>query len=436
MRPRSHLDSAVARFMLGTVLAVGVIAAGGYIALRGVATDEAERATRERVRAAGRLVEAAGLQDGVLRGDRAALRRLDDLVAGQVLDDSIVRVKVWTRDGRILYADEPLLVGRRYILGEDELRLFRTGGAEAETSDLTKPENRFERPQGKLIEAHTTIRTPGGTQVLFEIYERFSAVDAAKDRLLGALAPPLIAGLVVLVLVQLPLALAMARRLQRGHRARELLLANAVDASHAERRRIAADLHDGVVQDVAGVAFGLAPLAADAERRGDAEATHALRRMADTLRQSVRGLRSLLVEIHPPNLGTTGLGAALSDLLSPLEADGVRTTLEIADPPDGARADDTLLYRAAREAIRNAREHARPSTVHVAVTHPDVPPTTRLVVRDDGVGFTAEARERRGTEGHLGLTLLEDLAREAGGTLTVDAAPGRGTTVALEVPRA
>ena len=61
------------------------------------------------------------------------------------------------------------LVGRRRDrgqhrggLGAEERELFGTGGAEAEVSDLAKPENRYERPQGKLLEAHTPIRTPDG----------------------------------------------------------------------------------------------------------------------------------------------------------------------------------------------------------------------------------------------------------------------------------
>ena len=270
LRSESSAGAAVARFMLGSVLSLAVIVVGGYFALRGVAVDEAKGDTRDRVRAEGRLVEAAGLDDGILHGDRAAIRRLDDLVLGQVLGGSVVRVKLWSKSGEILYSDEPALIGTTYGLGADELRLFRTGGAEAELSDLSKPENRFERRQGKLLEAYTTIRTPGGTQVMFEIYQRLSAVNASGRRLLGAFSPPLIGGLIVLLLIQVPLAWSMARRLQRGHRERERLLTSSVEASAQERRRIAADLHDGVVQDLAGVAFGLAPLAADAARRGDA----------------------------------------------------------------------------------------------------------------------------------------------------------------------
>ena len=152
-----------------------------------------------------------------------------------------------------------------------------------------------------------------------------------------------------------------------------------------ERRRIAADLHDGVVQDLAGVAFGLAPLAQTAERRGDAEEAGVLRDAAARLRQGVRDLRTLLVEIHPPNLASTGLEAALGDLLSPLEARGIVTELDVApDAPDG---NDELAYRVAREALRNAQAHAQCSSVRVTVTRSA--DGTRMVVADDGRGFTA-----------------------------------------------
>src|SRR4051812_30440745 len=226
--PPPRIGSAVARFMLASLAAIAVVVIGSFLVLRHVAIDEAERDTRERVRSEARLVEAAGLSNGVLRGDPAAIRRLDDVVLGQVVTGSIVRVKIWTRDGRIVYSDEPALIGRRYELEGEERKLFDTGGAEAELSNLDKAENGFERRQGKLLEAHTTVRTPDGTQLLFEIYQRFGSVSESASRLLKTLAPPLIGGVLVLLLLQVPLAWSMARRLQRVHRERELLLENAI----------------------------------------------------------------------------------------------------------------------------------------------------------------------------------------------------------------
>jgi two-component system NarL family sensor kinase len=430
--PPPTIHGAVGRFLLGTVLAIVVVSVGGFFALRSVAINESERATRERVEVLGKLVEG-DLRDGILRRDQGAIDRLDDTVVSRVLTNSIVRVKLWAPNGTVLYSDEPALIGKRFPLGGEEAELIEEGGAEAELSDLSKPENRYERPQGKLLEAHTRIRTPNGTPVLFEIYERFGSVTDNARRLLGALAPPLLAGLLVLLLFQIPLAWSMARRLQRGHEEREALLASAIEASDQERRRIASDLHDGVVQDVAGVAFGLAPLAEDAARRGDASEAQALRESMGQLRQGVRDLRTLLVEIHPPSLETTGLGAALSDLLSPLEAEGIATEVHVDDHAGAGSSGDALVYRVAREALRNVQAHAGAQSVRIELTRP-VPDTTRLVVADDGKGFAPGDRARRGEEGHVGLTLLESLVRQSHGHLEVKSEPGRGTTVELEVP--
>ncbi len=281
--------AAVGRFVLGSLAAIAVTIVGGYLALRSVAIEEAESDTREQVQLQGSLVEAAGLSDGVMRGERAALARLDELVLGRIIDESVIRVKIWSPDGRIVYSDQPAIIGERYRLGPEERILFREGGADVELSELSRPENRYERQEGKLLEAYTPIRTPSGGQALFEIYKRFGSVTASSEDMLRALAPPLLVGLLVLLLFQVPLAWSMAGRLQRGHRERERLLTNAVEASAQERQRIAADLHDGVVQDLAGVAFGLAPLAEEADRRGEAGAATALRAAIARLRQGNRG---------------------------------------------------------------------------------------------------------------------------------------------------
>jgi signal transduction histidine kinase len=153
-----------------------------------------------------------------------------------------------------------------------------------------------------------------------------------------------------------------------------------------------------------------------------------LRDAVARLRQGVRDLRTLLVEIHPPRLESAGLEPALSDLLSPLAAAGIATELHV-EANGGPHTSDPLVYRTAREAIRNAHEHAEPSSVAVSVTRQDG--ETRLVVSDDGQGFDTAARAG---EGHVGLTLLDDLVRQSGGRLDVRSQPGDGTTVVLEVP--
>src|SRR5262245_18722144 len=181
--------------MLGSVAAIAVIVIGGYFVLRSIAIQEAERDTRERIQIEGRLIEAAGLSDGILTRDPKALRQLEDVVQSQILGESVVRVKLWAPDGTILYSDEHALIGQRYTLDPEDEELFETGGADAELSDLSAPENRFERQDGKLLEAYTTVRTPNGTQLMFETYQRFDSVSANAARLIRAFAPLLIAGI-------------------------------------------------------------------------------------------------------------------------------------------------------------------------------------------------------------------------------------------------
>jgi two-component system, NarL family, sensor kinase len=415
--------AAVVRFLLGSLLAIAVVVVGGFLALRAIAVDEAEDGTRDLVEVQGRLVQSAGLSNGVLTGAPDEIAFLDGLVRRQILGGDIVRVKLWSRDGRVLYSDRRALIGDRHRLGEDELEILAEGGTEVELSDLAGPENRFERGQGRLLEAYTRIETPNGTPVLFEVYQRFDAVTGDARDLLGALSPPLLGGLAVLLLLQAPLAWTLARRLQRAAREREALLASAVDASERERARIAADLHDGVVQDLAGVAFGLAPLAEREDGARDA---------VERLRAGVRDLRALLVEIHPPRLASAGIEVALGDLLSPLARDGLTTHLEVDPAAATGSPHDALVYRVAREALRNVAAHARAGEVRVALTADG--PGRRLVVADDGRGFAPQERERRAADGHLGLTLLEDVAAHAGGRLTITSAPAAGTRVELEVP--
>jgi signal transduction histidine kinase len=237
----------------------------------------------------------------------------------------------------------------------------------------------------------------------------------------------------MLELIQVPLARSLTARLRDRQAERESLLKRAIEASEIERRRIAGDLHDGVVQQLAGLSYKLAAASTRAAANGNGELGGALNDAAADTRQSIRQLRSLLVEIHPPNIHSVGLQAALSGLLAPLSSRGVATRLEVeADdlPPDV----EVLVFRVAQEGLHNVLQHADASSVIVSVSVSEKCVT--LVVSDDGHGFSAAERARRATEGHMGLRLLSDLAAEHGGGVEVDSEPGSGTELRLQAPLA
>lgn len=421
----------VVQFALAGLAVVALFLAGSLIVLQRIGQSEAARDARQFAVLSGQGIVEPALRDGVLTGDQGTIAALDQVVQERVLGERVVRVKVWTRDGRVVYSDEPRLIGTEYPLDDSKLDVLETGNARSELSDLDGPENRFEQGFGDLYEVYLPVRTPNGTPLLFETYQRGSAVEATGRRIWVPFAVLVLVCLLLLWLVQIPLAHRLARRLERSQHERQELLERSLEVSADERRRIAADLHDGVVQELAGISYSLSAAAEQVGSRPPEETRAAVQEAAGGTRETIRELRSLLVEIHPPNLRAAGLGSALTDAASRLAASGVDVTLDVVDErlPEDTEA---LFYRAASEALRNVERHADASTVLIGVASVDG--AARLEVVDDGAGFTPEQRDASRSEGHVGLSLIEELATRAGGRLVVTSRPGDGTSLVLEVP--
>jgi signal transduction histidine kinase len=429
---RASVGAAVGRFAIVSVAAILLLGAAAVTIMRRTGTSEAIREAKQVTRLVGHGTVEPRVTAAAVRGDPAALARLDRVVRERVLRDPIVRVKIWTASGRIVYSDAPSLIGARYPLGAPQREALRTGGLDADVSDLAEPENRLERHYDKLLEVYMPIRASNGRPLLFEAYQRFSSISDSGRHLWLKFTPALIGALLLLVLLQLPLAWSMARRLRQGQEERETLLRTALEASDSERRRIARVLHDGVVQELAGVSYSLSAGAERAGAGGDRGIEEALRRAASQTRDSMRALRSLLVEIYPPSVHEAGLEPALRDLLAPLAREGVETSVTVERGLALGPAVEAHLFRAAQEAIRNVAAHAAARSVSVSVRRDG--PVVALSVIDDGTGFERDGAGATTANGHFGLRLLSDLAAETGGRLEVDSAPGAGTRVTMEVP--
>jgi len=427
----------VVQFTLSMVLVLVLVGGASASVFRRIGTNEAVRDARVVTATIAHGAIEPALRDGVVNGDPRAVAALDRVTRRYVLRGDVVRVKLWTADGRIVYSDEKRLIGSVYRLDDEEQKAVATGRAVTNVSDLSAPENRYERSFGKLLQVYLLVRTPNGRPLLFETYQRFRSVTASGHDVWIEFVPILLGALAVLVAVQLPLAWSLARRLRSGQEERERLLLRAIQASSLERRRIAADLHDTVVQDMAGISLSLGAAAEEPSRLDPDELRSLLGRAAASTRQCMRRLRSLLVDIYPPNLQAEGLGAALSDLLAPLSEQKIETRLDMPDSLRLPPAAEQLVFRCAQEALRNVATHSEAHTVTVRLSAVDHPlPMARLVVEDDGKGFAPEAAATRQARGHFGMTLLADAAADSGGRLDIDSTPGQGTRVVLEVPTA
>ncbi len=418
-----------------TLVVLVVVGFLGSAAARRVAEREAVNDAAQRAGILADAVVEPALLDSIVDGDPAAVARLDDAVRSTMLGASIVRVKFWLPNGTIVYSDESRLVGRTFDLGPDERAVLRDPATRAEVTDLDEPENRYERGQGKLLEVYRPVTTPDGHRLLFETYAPYDVVLARSGDIWRGFAGITLSSLIGLLVLMLPVLWRLLDRLRRGQEQREHLLQKALDASDAERRRIAATLHDGVVQELAATSFAVSGAAATARADGRDDLADTLDEAATAVRTGIGGLRSLLVDIYPPTLAETGLVPALRDLADGLQTRDIVVRTVLPDPADLTldRETERLVFQVAQECLRNAARHAQAAEVTLTLaTRPD---GVTLDVADDGLGFDVAAALAHPEEGHFGLRLLADAAERHGAALRVASADDRGTLWRLEVPR-
>lgn len=391
------------------------------------AIEEAKHESRELARA----VIEPDLPAGIVTGEMDAVAAMDRIVQERVLSGRVVRVKIWSPAGKILYSDEHRLIGNTYPLDAGDMDRIQTGSAVADLSDLMRPENRYEVGYGQLLEVYTEIRPAGFGPLLFEDYIRYDALVDRSRRLLLGLLPGLFGGLLLLELALLPPAWRLAGRVRDGQRERQRLLQHAVEASRVERRRIAADVHDSTVQDFVATSYSLTNTGRQLASAGQVAAAESVHEAARVMRHAIHHLRTLLVDIYPPSLHRDGLGAALRELVESARGHGLQADLTLPPRLDLDRDTAQLIYRTAQEAVRNVVAHAGAS--RIGVTLQMVGSAAVLVVQDDGRGFELDGNGSWQLDDHLGLQLLGDLAHDAGGRLDVSSEPGCGTTVRLQM---
>ena len=345
------------------------------------------------------------------------------------MQGTLARVKVWTPDGRIVYSDAPSLIGQVFPLADDQAAALATGTmSEPKLSDLSAAENRLESSDERLVEVYVPIVAADGSSLLVESYLRPDGVLSSGRLVTEQLWPIVLAALAFLAIAQWPLAWRLATDLRVGHEARERLLRRAVDSSLAERRRIAADLHDGLVQSLAGVAYDLS---GSADQATDPATAADLERGADGVRAAMQEARSVLVDLYPPNLAATGLATAVTDLGSNVATRGIAVTTAVTDDDSLGDTRQAVVYRVAQEALRNVVKHS--AATHVAIRLDVSHGACHLRIEDDGVGLGQVDLADRRQAGHVGLAILHDLAREVGARLEIGPGHPRGTILALEM---
>jgi signal transduction histidine kinase len=200
----------------------------------------------------------------------------------------------------------------------------------------------------------------------------------------------------------------------------------------SERNRLALELHDVVSQKLFSVMLTAEAAAAQMDR--DLVAARAqLARLRELAGEALEELRSLILGLRPPELERDGLAGTLRkevEMVARTHGTDVQLQVDPGFASDGDERELTLL-RIAHEALHNAVRHAKASHVKVRLSGENG--VLVVEVSDDGIGFDPDAPDVRSR--HLGLTSMEERARELEGRLRIRSAPGQGTTVRVELAK-
>ena len=205
----------------------------------------------------------------------------------------------------------------------------------------------------------------------------------------------------------------------------------------AERLRLARELHDGALQELIGIGFGLAALRRNLGKDSEQTSREAVARIRDDSLGVARLLRAVVSELRPPGLQEFGLAQALEGLVAKLSRDYPDSCpsfdLNLEEVPDLSMNCQVCLFRCAKEALNNCLRHARAK--HISLELKSENHSVSLQIQDDGVGFSVPAQLHHFIRtAHYGLAGMAERVALMSGELKVHSTSKTGTLVSLSIP--
>jgi two-component system NarL family sensor kinase len=219
------------------------------------------------------------------------------------------------------------------------------------------------------------------------------------------------------------------RQLVARERAHENFVEQVIEAQEMERRRLAADIHDGISQRLVTLSYRL-DAASRAVADDPAAAAEQLGKARELVELTLQEARAAISGLRPPVLDDLGLAGGLASLARSIPQFGIDVDLADTRLPDHI---ELALYRIAQECLQNVVKHAKASTARLTFSvGGDV---ARLEIVDDGVGFDTFEHPLGSDEmGGYGLLSMAERAEIVGGRLNIRSRPGAGTAVTATIP--
>jgi PAS domain S-box-containing protein len=201
-----------------------------------------------------------------------------------------------------------------------------------------------------------------------------------------------------------------------------------------ERLQIARDLHDGPIQNLIAISYGLQEIQSDLK---DPQQAEVLENIRQEVLSEINELRTITSEVRPPVLSGFGLSKAIQAHINQFKQQHPEMEVKLHLEPDGDKLPEQMLlalFRIYQECLNNIARHAQASKIEIRLNLDDE--KVELEVSDNGVGFDTTgdffALARRG---HLGLIGMQERSEAIGGQLLIDSEPGKGTLVCVTAPR-
>lgn len=428
-RQSTVVRQAALRFVLWNVGVLIVLVTASLLIGSQLARDQLLESARTSTQALADTVVAPLVTPEFREGDPHAASMLAKLLDSRFDDGTLRHVKIWAADGTVIWADEKPLVGKRFEMGDTIQAMFGNHASTAGMADLDTSDHTYERDEEPMLEVFSGTHTSDGAPIVLEAYLPASSLTGTIRTFEVALIGVAVGGLLLFAAATLPMALALANRVERANVRETRFTRHSLLAADLERRRLAERLHDDVIPDLASVGY-LLPVVERGLDEQDEGRRDMVRRAEEILARDLTSLRSALADIHPPDLAGDGLLNGLEDLADTGREAGLAVLVEVTGsdlPPHTA----ALAYRVVREGMRNVLKHADASEVHLAVSV--LADRVEVSVADDGREPVTTGRGPAAGS-HLGLVLLADTLTDLGGDLSLSARAPRGAVLTAWFP--
>jgi signal transduction histidine kinase/CheY-like chemotaxis protein len=211
------------------------------------------------------------------------------------------------------------------------------------------------------------------------------------------------------------------------------LLQRVITAQEDERRRVAIELHDGIVQNIVSALFRLQLCSARLGEVPD-EVRKALSESQEIVNESITEIRRIIAGLRPTMLDDLGLISALERYIQSMQMESkaaISIDVKGEDAPALTSEAETVLFRIAQEGLNNIIKHSQCSNACLSVTVDDG--QLVLQIEDDGIGFDLAGLQKRTTHS-FGLVGMRERAQTLGGSVEVDSAPGEGSRITARFP--